>query len=65
MGDMKRNNPDDRNMERLKQDDQQVFETVVEKGLAAYYEDASTETKLDLEPLMEQMQQRLRGVPGR
>lgn len=65
MGDMKKNTPDDRNMDRLKKDDQQVFETVVEKGLSAYYEDASTETKLDLEPLMEQMQQRIRGVPQR
>jgi 7-keto-8-aminopelargonate synthetase-like enzyme len=62
--DMKRNNADDRNMDKLRQDDQQVFETVVEKGLSAYYEDASTETKLDLEPLMEQMQRRLRGMPG-
>ena len=65
LGDMKKNNPDDRNMERLRRDDQQVFETVVEKGLGAYYEDASAETKLDLEPLMEAMQQRIRGMPVR
>jgi Holliday junction resolvase RusA-like endonuclease len=65
LNDMKKNNSDDQNMQRLKKDDEQVFETVVEKGMSAYYEDASTETKLDLEPLMEAMQQRIRGMPGR
>lgn len=64
MADMNRDRPDGRNMERLKRDDEQVFEKVVEKGLGAYYEDASAETKLDLAPLMEQMQQRLRGFGG-
>ena len=63
--DMERQEPDGRNMEKLKQEDQQVFEKVVEKGLGAYYEDASAETKLDLAPLMEQMQQRLRGFARR
>jgi len=64
MADMNRNQPDGRNMDRLKRDDEEVFEKVVEKGLGAYYEDASAETKLDLAPLMEQMQQRLRGFGG-
>jgi catalase len=64
MADMNRDQPDGRNMDRLKRDDEQVFEKVVEKGLGAYYEDASAETKLDLAPLMEQMQQRLRGFGG-
>ena len=65
MKDMQREQPDGRNMERLKKEDEKVFETVVEKGLGAYYEDASTETKMDLAPLMEQMQQRLRGFGRR
>ena len=64
MTDMNRNQPDGRNMDRLKQDDEKVYEKVVEKGLGAYYEDASAETKMDLAPLMEQMQQRLRGFGG-
>ena len=57
--DMERQEPDGRNMEKLKTEDKQVFDTVVEKGLGAYYNDASAETKLDLAPLMEQMQQRM------
>lgn len=65
LGDMNRNQPDGRNMEKLKQDDEAVFERVVEKGLGAYYEEASAETKMDLAPLMEQMQQRFRGMGGK
>ena len=64
MADMNRNQPEGRNMDRLKQNDEQVFDKVVEKGLGAYYEDANAETKMDLAPLMEQMQQRLRGFGG-
>ncbi len=64
MDDMNRDQPDGRNMERLKQEDAKVFEKVVETGLGSYYEGASVETKLDLAPLMEQMQQRLRGSGG-
>ncbi len=64
-GDMQRNQPDGRNMENLKKEDEKVFQNVVEKGLGAYYEDASAETKLDLAPLMEEMQQRMRGFGKR
>lgn len=63
--DMQRNQPDGRNMENLKKEDEQVFQNVVEKGLGAYYEDASAETKLDLAPLMQEMQQRMRGLGKR
>lgn len=63
--DMQRNSPDDRNMQRLREEDEQVYEHVVEKGLGAYYEEASAETKMDLAPLMEEMQQRMRGFGGR
>ncbi len=65
MKDMNRDRPDGQNMDRLRQDDEQVYERVVEKGIGAYYEDASAETKMDLAPLMEQMQQRLRGFGGK
>ena len=63
--DMQRNTVDDQNMRRLEEEDEKVFENVVEKGLGAYYEDASAETKIDLAPLMEQMQQRMRGFGPR
>jgi hypothetical protein len=63
--DMQRNTPDDDNMRRLQQEDERVFENVVEKGLGAYYEEATAETKMDLAPLMEEMQQRMRGFGGR
>jgi hypothetical protein len=52
-------------MRRLQKEDEKVFENVVEKGLGAYYEEATAETKMDLAPLMEEMQQRMRGFGGR
>lgn len=63
--DMQRNKSDGRNMENLQKEDEKVFQNVVEKGLGAYYEDASAETKLDLAPLMEEMQQRMRTMGRR
>ncbi len=61
---MQKNQRDGRDMEKLKAEDEKVFEGVVEKGLSAYYQDASAETKMDLAPLMEEMQQRIRGFRG-
>lgn len=63
--DMQRDNVDGQNMRKLEAEDEKVFENVVEKGLGAYYQDASAETKMDLAPLMEEMQQRMRGFGGR
>jgi hypothetical protein len=63
--DMQRNTPDDDNMRRLQKEDEKVFENVVEKGLGAYYEESSADTKMDLAPLMEEMQQKMRGFGGR
>ena len=60
-----RDNVDGQNMRRLEEEDQKVFESVVDKGLGAYYEEASAETKMDLAPLMEEMQQRMRGFGPR
>jgi hypothetical protein len=63
--DMQSDSTNNNNMRRLEEEDQKVFENVVEKGLGAYYQDASAETKMDLAPLMEEMQQRMRGFGGR
>jgi hypothetical protein len=63
--DMQKNSPEDDNMRRLQQEDEKVYENVVEKGLGAYYEEANADTKMDLAPLMEEMQQKMRGFGGR
>ena len=54
--------------ERLEETDPEIVEKVTEAGLKAYYEDASVETKIDLAPLMEEMQRSMgkwRGGPPR
>lgn len=63
--DMRRNQTENQGMERMQKEDEKAFDRMVEKGMGAYYEEASTETKMDLAPLMEEMQQRLRSMPGR
>lgn len=63
--DLRNDEVDGENVQRLKAEDEQVFEKLVEKGLGAYYEEANADTKLDLAPLLEEMQQRLRSLPGR
>ncbi len=42
--------------ERLENMDPEIAEKITAAGLKAYYQDASAETKLDLAPLMEEMQ---------
>lgn len=42
---------------RLKEKDGKIYDRIVEDGLRAFYQDASAETKRDLAPLMEEMQQ--------
>lgn len=54
--------------ERLEEADPEIVEKMTEAGLKAYYEDASVETKIDLAPLMEEMQRSMgkwRGGPPR
>lgn len=65
---LKRMKDDDRErvqLERLENADPEATEKIVNEGLKAYYQDASAETKLDLAPLMEQMQRNLQGVGRR
>lgn len=62
---LKRMKNDDRErvqLQRLEETDPAAMEKIVNEGLRAYYQEASAETKLDLAPLMEQMQRNLQGV---
>lgn len=65
---LKRMKDDDRErvqLERLENADPEATEKIVNEGLKAYYQEASAETKLDLAPLMEQMQRNLQGLGRR
>ncbi len=58
-----RDNDDERlGLQRLEESDPAATEKIVNEGLRAYYQDASAETKLDLAPLMEQMQRNLQAL---
>lgn len=47
---------------RIEERDREVFDRIVESGMQAYYRDANAETKLDLAPLLEEMQARMQMV---
>jgi len=51
---------------RLKEEDPEVIDRIVKEGLAAYYQNASAETKMDLAPLMDAFGEMLNGFarPG-
>lgn len=48
----------------LEDADPEIVDKITSAGLKAYYQDASAETKLDLAPLMEQMQHNISGRRG-
>ncbi|MCB1230308.1 MAG: hypothetical protein KDN19_08585 [Verrucomicrobiae bacterium] len=48
-------------IERLEKSDPEVAERIINEGLRAYYQEADSETKLDLAPVLEQMQLNLGG----
>lgn len=50
---------------RLEETDPEIAERITEAGLKAYYEDANAETKLDLAPLLEEMQRSMTMMRGR
>ena len=52
-------------LERLEEADPEATDRIVNEGLRAYYQEASAETKMDLAPLMEQMQRNLQGMGHR
>jgi len=50
---------------RLQESDPELFENIVEKGMTSYYRDASVEVKMDLAPLLEDLQNRIQGLHRR
>ncbi|MCB1076328.1 MAG: hypothetical protein KDM63_03655 [Verrucomicrobiae bacterium] len=48
-------------LERLDEADPEMAEKIVNEGLRAYYQEANAETKLDLAPVLEEMQRNLAG----
>ncbi len=51
-----------RELERLEGEDKDIFDKVVSSGMRAYYQEADADVKLDLAPLMEEMQARMQGL---
>lgn len=51
-------------MERTKDLGADVIKKITEEGMRAYFEKASTDTKLDLAPLMESMNEVMQGLRG-
>ncbi len=50
---------------RLEESDPEMAEKIVNEGLRAYYQEADADTKLDLAPVLEQMQLNIGGGGGR
>ena len=48
--------------QRLRAQDKEAFDRMVDKGLESYFRDASADTKMDLAPVLEDMQARLQGA---
>jgi 3-methyladenine DNA glycosylase AlkC len=51
-------------LERTRQFGDDVVDKIAEEGMRAYFEKASTDTKLDLAPLMESMNEVMQGLRG-
>jgi DNA-directed RNA polymerase specialized sigma24 family protein len=52
------------NMERTRELGEDVMKRITGEGMRAYFQKASTETKLDLAPLMESMNEVMQGMRG-
>jgi hypothetical protein len=50
---------------RLEEADPAIAEKITQAGLKSYYEDANAETKLDLAPLLEEMQRSMSMMRGK
>ena len=52
-------------LERMEETDPEMADRIINEGLRAYYQEANAETKLDLAPVLEQMQLNIGGRGGR
>ena len=52
-------------LERMEETDPEMADKIINEGLRAYYQEANAETKLDLAPVLEQMQLNIGGHGGR
>ena len=57
--DMENDDHGRRELERLKEEDKEILEQIVERGMRSYYKEANAEVKLDLAPLMQEIQERM------
>ena len=57
--DMRANDQGRRDLERLEKEDEEILDKVINSGMRAYYQEADADVKLDLAPLMEEMQGRM------
>jgi hypothetical protein len=51
-------------MERAREMDDKLLTKISEEGMRAYFDKASADTKLDLAPLMEAMNEVMQGLRG-
>lgn len=63
--DMKQQRGDGAQGRRLQEQDEEVYEEIVSKGIESYYRDASAATKMDLAPILEDFQSRMQRPGGR
>jgi len=59
---MSRNEDGRAELEKMESQDREIFEKVVEQGVRSYYQEASVESKMELAPLLEEMQARIQGM---
>jgi len=59
---MSRNEDGRVELEKMESQDREIFEKVVEQGVRSYYQEASVESKMELAPLLEEMQARIQGM---
>ena len=55
------NGPGGEDLMRLREEDPEIIDRIVQKGLQAYYQEADAETKLDLVPLMDSFGEVIQG----
>jgi|GEM_PF-523409 len=62
--DMEKNDGGRAELEELENTDREIFDKIVQQGVRSYYQEANAEAKMDLAPLLEEMQGRIQGMRG-